>query len=63
MSSAAEVEVGALFMNAQEAIPFRTCLEDLGHPQKATPINTDNATAQGIVNVLGRRVANYKEKS
>ena len=50
MSSAAEAEVGALFMNAQEAIPFRKCLEELGHPQKATPINTDNATAQGIVN-------------
>ena len=50
MSSAAEAEVGALFMNAQEAIPLRKCLEDLGHPQKPTPINTDNATAQGIVN-------------
>ena len=50
MSSASEAEVGALFMNAQEAIPFRQCLEDLGHPQGATNINTDNATAQGIVN-------------
>ena len=50
MSSAAEAEVGALFINAQEAIPFRKCLDDLGHPQMATPINTDNATAQGIVN-------------
>ena len=50
MSSAAEAEVGALFLNAQEAIPFRQCLSDLGHKQKATPINTDNATAQGIVN-------------
>ena len=37
-------------MNAQEAIPIRQCLEDLGHPQGPTPINTDNATAHGIVN-------------
>jgi hypothetical protein len=50
MSSAAEAEIGALFMNAQEAIPYRQCLTDLGHIQGATPINTDNATAQGIVN-------------
>ena len=49
MSSAAEAEVGALFMNAHEATPFRQSLNNLGHPQGATPINTDNATAQGIV--------------
>ena len=29
---------------------YRKCLENLGHLQQATPINTDNATAQGIVN-------------
>ena len=50
MASAAEAEIGALFMNAQEAVGFRQCLEDLGHPQGPTPINTDNATAHGIVN-------------
>ena len=50
MSSAAEAEIGALYINAQEAIPYRQCLTDLGHPQGPTPINTDNATAHGIVN-------------
>jgi hypothetical protein len=50
MSSAAEAEIGALYINAQEAIPYRQCLSDLGHPQGPTPINTDNATAHGIVN-------------
>ena len=50
MASAAEAEVGALFMNAQEAVAIRTCLEEMGHPQQATPIKTDNSTAQGVIN-------------
>jgi hypothetical protein len=49
MSSAAEAEVAALFMNAQEAIPIRHCLIDLGHPQPPTPLKTDNSTAKGIL--------------
>lgn len=50
MSSATEAEVGALFHNAQEACPIRTTLEFLGHPQPPTPIRTDNACADGIIN-------------
>ena len=50
MSSAAEAEVIAVFMIAQELIPLRLCLEELGHPQPPTPIKTDNSTAVGIVN-------------
>ena len=50
MSSAAEAEIGALFINAQEAVPFRQCITDLGHHQGPTKINTDNATAHGIIN-------------
>lgn len=51
MASAAEAEVAALFMNAQEAVPMlRVALEDLGHPQPATPMKRDNSTATGIVN-------------
>ena len=49
MGSAAEAEVAALHMNAQEAIPMRYCLEELGHKQPATRIRTDNQTAQGFV--------------
>ena len=49
MSSAAEAEVAALFMNAQEALPIRQCLIDLGHPQPPTPLKTDNSTAKGIL--------------
>ena len=48
MSSAAEAELGALFMNAQEGIPMRTTLEELGHPQPPTPVRIDNKTAYGI---------------
>ena len=50
MSSAAEAETGALFLNAKLAVPIRHTLEELGHPQGKTPIQTDNSTAYGIVN-------------
>ena len=49
MASAAEAEVAALFLTAQEMVPLRQCLIDLGHPQPATPLKTDNSTAKGIV--------------
>lgn len=50
MSSAAEAELGALFINSQEAIPQRQLLEEMGHPQPPTPIQIDNTTALGVVN-------------
>ena len=50
MASATEAEVGALFHNAQDACMIRNTLEFLGHKQPATPIQTDNACAEGIVN-------------
>jgi hypothetical protein len=49
MSSAAEAEVGGLYVNAREGIPLRTTLEELGHPQPPTPLQTDNTTAHGII--------------
>ena len=45
VASAAEAELGALFLNCQEGMIFRLTLEDLGHPQPKTPIHCDNATA------------------
>jgi hypothetical protein len=50
VASAAEAELGALFFNGQEATTLRTTLLELGHPQPATPIQTDNITAAGIAN-------------
>ena len=49
MASAAESEVASLFMKAQEAVSTRTCLIEMGHPQPATKMKTDNMTAQGIL--------------
>ena len=49
MSSAAEAELGALFMNAKLAVPIRQTLEEMGHKQPPTPIQTDNSTANGVI--------------
>ena len=49
MSSAAEAELGALYINSREAIPQRHLLEEMGHPQPPTPIQIDNTTALGVV--------------
>lgn len=49
MSSATEAETGGLFYNGQEALPITRALEELGHKQPPTPIQTDNSTAYGIV--------------
>ena len=50
-SSAAEAETGGLFLNAQEAVPIITALQEMGHPQPSTgtPLETDNSTALGIL--------------
>jgi hypothetical protein len=37
MSSAAEAEIGAVFINAKERAVLRTTLEELGHKQPPTP--------------------------
>ena len=50
LASAAEAKIGALYMNARNAVPLRTTLGELGHPQPATPLCTDNSTANGIIN-------------
>ena len=50
MSSAAEAELGALFINFKLAVPARKTLEELGHPQPKTPMQTDNSTANGMLN-------------
>ena len=49
-ASAAEAELGALFLNAQEAKVVCLILTELGHPQPPIPIHVDNTTAVGIVN-------------
>ena len=50
MGSAAVPDIGATYINGQEAVPIRTLLRKLGHPQPATPIQVDNSTADGFAN-------------
>ena len=50
VSSAFEIEVAAIYNNAKDACPLRQTLIELGHPQPPTPIQTDNATANGFAN-------------
>ena len=50
MSSAAEAELCALFINCHEDVPARITLEEMGHKQLPTPMKTDNTTALGVVN-------------
>ncbi len=49
-ASAAKAELGALFLNAQDAKVFCLIRAELGHPQPPTPIHIDNTTTVGIVN-------------
>jgi hypothetical protein len=50
MSSVAEAEIGALYLNAREAIYLRKTLFEMGHPQPPTPIQMDNTTVEGVMN-------------
>ncbi len=49
MSSVAEAELAALFINTKTAVSMRTMLEELGHPQTQTPIQTNNSTAHALL--------------
>ncbi len=57
MSSAVEAKLGALYINAREAIPMRHLLKEIGHKQPPTPIQTNNSTAHGVItnNIQPRR--------
>ena len=50
VGSAAEAEIGAGYLNGQDAVPIITTLTELGHPQPPTPIQVDNTTAEGFAN-------------
>ena len=48
--SAAEAELGAIFVNTKEARAVRLMCSELRHPQPPGPICMDNLTDVGIVN-------------
>ena len=54
-ASAAEAELGAMFLNTKEAKIIRLTLEELGHPQPPTLMHCNNATAPGIANNTVKR--------
>ena len=50
MSSATEAELAGLYIMAREAVYIRIILSEMGHKQPPTPIQTDNAMADGVIN-------------
>ena len=50
MSSATETELAALYIMARKAVYIRIILEEMGHKQPPTPLQTDNSAACGVVN-------------
>ena len=49
MSSSAEAELGALFINAKSAIAMHHTLKELGHHQPRTSVQTDNKMANDLL--------------
>ena len=64
MSSAAEAELGALFINCREEVPAHHTLEEMGHKQPPTPMQTNNTTALGVVtnNIVSKRLKSMDMK-
>jgi hypothetical protein len=50
MSSATEAELAGLCIMVHEAVYIRIILNELGHIQPPTPLKTDNAMADGVIN-------------
>ena len=55
MASAAEAELGGLFINAKEGEVLRTSQEEMWHQQGPIPIQTDNSTFSGIINETSKQ--------
>ncbi len=49
MSSATEAELAGLYITAREELYIRIILEELGHVQPPTPLQTDNAMADSVI--------------
>jgi hypothetical protein len=61
VSSVAEAEYAALFVNAKTGTVTRETLKEMGHPQDDTELKTDNTTADRIANknVLQKKIQSY----
>lgn len=49
MSSSAEAETGAMYLNATNAIPIRQALKEMGHTQGRTPIYKQTIRQQEVM--------------
>jgi hypothetical protein len=50
MSSATEAGLVRLYSIAREAVYIRIILEEMGHKQPPTPLQTDNSMAEAVIN-------------
>jgi hypothetical protein len=50
MSSATEAELARLYIMAREAVYIRIILEEMGHKQLPTPLQTNNSMAEAVIN-------------
>ena len=50
MTLATEAELAALYIMAREAVYIRIILEEMGHKQPPTPLQTDNSMADAVCN-------------
>ncbi len=50
MSSATAAELAGLYIMAREAVYIRIILAELGHKQPPTPLQTDNAMVDTVIN-------------
>jgi hypothetical protein len=50
MSSATKAELAGLYIMACRAVYIRIILEELGHVHPPTPLQSDNAMADGVIN-------------
>ena len=64
MSLAAEAELVAPFINCKEAITAHQELEEMGHKQPPTPMQTDNRTAHGVItnNISGKKLKSMDKR-
>jgi hypothetical protein len=50
ISSATKAELAGLYIMAHKAVYIRIILKELGHTQPPTPLQTDNAMADAVIN-------------
>jgi hypothetical protein len=54
MSSSTKAELAGLYIMACKAVYIRIILEELGHAQPPTQLQTDNAMTAGVINGKGQ---------